>query len=735
MTLRQKTLALISFTMLCLIGVLYLAAYVIVMGSFVTLEEQDTRAHVERVRAALANEIANIETTTRDYATWDDSYSFIETADHRYIDAYLADETFVNLQVNLIMYVHFPNRVVFAKAVDLTTQTEIPMPVDMTAHLRADAPLLQLPQAGQKQSGLILLAPDTPVLLASYPILTSNGQGPAQGVIIIGRFLDATKIKKIAATTQLAVQAHPVGTAALPPDLRQALTQMTVAQPQTTALRNATMIAGYTRIDDIYGAPGVVFRVDVPRAIYQQGQTSLRYLLVSLFVISTALGAVVIVMLERVVLSRIAHLNDDLRQIRTGTDLSRRVAILGRDEIAGLAETMNDTLNALEQSQAELRAHRDHLEILVNTRTHELTETNQHLQAEITTRQRIAEELQRAKEAAEAANRAKSAFLANMSHELRTPLNGILGYAQLLGDAAEFTARQHNAVTIIRQSGENLLSMINDLLDLTRLEAQKIILEPVEFHVPSLIKKVVDIHSMMANEKNLTFEVQVEPGLPSVLIGDERRLRQILRNLLSNALKFTQRGGVIFRVSQKNRATEQVARIRFEVQDTGVGIPADQIEKIFAAFYHLNDNRLYSEGPGIGLSISHQLARLMGGILYVKSVAGEGSTFGVECEFAILERATPPRAERLVPLPTVPPAQTVTSALAPPRADLLAPPRGDVQACYNLARMGDLDGLAELAQLLKRQYPQCAEFSAVILELSHDFKIDELQKFLEPYLT
>ena len=245
----------------------------------------------------------------------------------------------------------------------------------------------------------------------------------------------------------------------------------------------------------------------------------------------------------------------------------------------------------------------------------------------------MAEELHRAKEAAEAANRAKSTFLANMSHELFTPLNGILGYAQLLSKSSGFPEQYKKAIQIIGQSGEHLLLMVNDLLDLTKIEAQKLVLQPREFFLPHLLKKLVAIHELLAEEKQLTFDYQPGSTVPSIVYGDERRLRQILRNLLSNAIKFTKQGGVTFRVSSENAL--ESALVCFEVIDTGVGIAPERLETIFEAFHYVDDQHLYSYGPGIGLSLCQRLARLMDGKLYVESTVGKGSTFRLEIALAL----------------------------------------------------------------------------------------------------
>ncbi len=237
-------------------------------------------------------------------------------------------------------------------------------------------------------------------------------------------------------------------------------------------------------------------------------------------------------------------------------------------------------------------------------------------------------ERKRAEEAAEAASRAKSEFLANMSHELRTPLNGILGYAQILKRDKSLTDSQKNGVDIIQRSGEHLLTLINDTLDLSKIEAQKLDLEPSDFHLPEFLKNIADIHRIRAEQKGLSFVYEPLTPLPTGVRGDERRLRQVLINLLGNAVKFTEDGGVAFRVGYEDRSSES-ASIRFEVEDTGVGIAPEKLDEIFAPFQQVSGHRKQVEGTGLGLAISQKLVHLMGGELQVNSTPGEGSVFRV----------------------------------------------------------------------------------------------------------
>ena len=243
------------------------------------------------------------------------------------------------------------------------------------------------------------------------------------------------------------------------------------------------------------------------------------------------------------------------------------------------------------------------------------------------TERRQAELERGARRVAEAASRAKSEFLATMSHELRTPLNAVLGYAQILARDTTLTARQRDRLTVIHQSGEHLLTLINEVLDVARIEAGKLGLEPSVVRLGTFLTTIRGIISIKAQEKSLDLVWNLAPDLPQAVYADERRLRQVLLNLLANAVKFTDHGRVCLSVTVAGPG-----RLCFRVQDTGIGMSATQLQRLFQPFEQVGEQRRRAGGTGLGLAISRSLVRLMGADIQVESELGDGSTFWFEMD-------------------------------------------------------------------------------------------------------
>jgi signal transduction histidine kinase/DNA-binding NarL/FixJ family response regulator len=336
--------------------------------------------------------------------------------------------------------------------------------------------------------------------------------------------------------------------------------------------------------------------------------------------IATLVAAGLGFLMSRRIISPLQKLTAAAVGISNG-DLSIQVKTRANNELGVLAGSFNKMARQLQESFTALEKTNEDLEQRVAQRTMELQE---------------------AKEAADAANSAKSEFLANMSHELRTPLNGILGYAQILERSPTMVAKDLRGIDIIRQCSTHLLTLINDILDLSKIEARKLELCPSEFHFPSFLQGIAEISQVRAEQKRLAFVHQVSPDVPTGVYADEKRLRQVLINLLGNAIKFTEAGSVTFRVEVLEKQSPASIdgqgipsaryKIRFQVEDTGIGMDAEHLEKIFLPFEQVGQVKQQAEGTGLGLAISQKIIEIMGSTIQVKSYPGEGSMFWVDLD-------------------------------------------------------------------------------------------------------
>lgn len=349
MKLRQKTLLIVNATLASLIGVLYVASSSILMGSIRTAEENEAQQTIKGVQNLLTQTQENFRDRFADWSAWDDTYRFIRDRNQDYIQANLVPSTLANLKVNAIVFVNQSGRIIYGTGFDQETKTETPIPQALASRLANPRDLLlQRPDLTTKQTGIVM-SPSAPILITSQPIVTSDIQGPVRGSLIIGRNLDATQIQRLSEQARLPLKLHQVDDKQLPESLREIGEKLNQQNTIIQAL-DETNLAVYSIIPDIDGKPALILEVNIPRTTYQQGKASLTYLLIILIVAGICFDAIVVLLLEKSILTRLSKLIECVNHIGYSQDLKLRLAVSGNDEMSALTVHINQMLESIEEA-------------------------------------------------------------------------------------------------------------------------------------------------------------------------------------------------------------------------------------------------------------------------------------------------------------------------------------------------------------------------------------------------
>ena len=353
MTLRRRTAIAVLTACTVAVVVLYFTLQGIMAARFTTLERQKANQDLGRASNALQQEIASVDMLVGDWAPWDDTYQFVQDGNAEFIASNLEASTLVNLGVNFIIFVDPAGQIVYSKAVDLSSETETPIPTGLEQYATGEGLLARHTSETSSIAGILVL-PEHPTLIASQPILTSQKEGPIAGSLIMGRYLSSEEVQKLSEVTDLSLELHRVDESALPADFEAAQSSLSVEQTSLVRVLDSKTVAAYMLLTDIYGSPASVLRVDEPREIYAQGQETAHNILYLLLGLGLLFSVLFIFEIDRLILSRLRRLSTSVEAVGKSRNLSERVSVGGKDELTAVAEAINRTLASLEQSHRDL---------------------------------------------------------------------------------------------------------------------------------------------------------------------------------------------------------------------------------------------------------------------------------------------------------------------------------------------------------------------------------------------
>ncbi|MFD2204655.1 ATP-binding protein [Kiloniella antarctica] len=639
MSIQGKIGSLVAALFLMLIIFSAGILYSIVIPEFENLDRENTIHRAQQIQNTLHDELEDLVVYSSDWGIWDDTYAYMESRDPEFIASSAPDDTFEITNIHLMAFFNMDKELVWGRWLDKKTESYSDLNISFVDEKTGS---LMSPEAIVTQGSLsgFVQTSRGPMLIAAYPILKSNQDGPARGFALTGRYMDEDRMGKIAedlnASFDTIVDGRIVGkqSAIIPNEVI-----IDTLPENGIGLYNAPdedMMYSYIDIIAMNGVTLMRLVHPHPMAILEKGQFAITTAL-QLFVAFFAIALLFIVMsLHRIVVTPLSTLRNKI------TSLASRDT-LPAEKISQIQS--NELLLALESfdiMEEEIRHHQSELEDKVRDRTHWLQETNDRLEKEVEERQRTEQNLLAAKVEAEQASKSKSEFLATISHEIRTPMNGVVGMTNLLLESS-LDDEQLDYTQSIRNSADHLLLLINDILDISKLESGMSRLEISSFNLPDLLSSVTGVQQPKAHSKGLELKTEIDPELPEWVRSDPTRLRQILFNLIGNAIKFTDQGHIKISVTPFMPREGTTQWIKCTVEDTGIGISAEDQARIFERFTQADGSASRKHGGvGLGLSIAKRLSKQMDGEIGLESTPENGSLFWFTIPLEVAKSAPAP---------------------------------------------------------------------------------------------
>ena len=567
MGMRKRTLTITSILAISMMVTVYFFSQSLLLNSFKELEETNVHQNVNRFQSALSNDVSDLYSKSGDWAVWDDTYAFVVAPNDNYISSNVVDSAFSTLRINILLFVNLSGQIVCGRAYDLHNMTEMPVPESIKEELSSHDILWSNLTTDSKISGIILL-PENPLLICSRPILTSRGQGPVHGALIMARYLDSDELEELARMTDLSLILQRYKESPVPPDFQNALSSFSNNETIFVQPLNADRVAGYALIKDVYGNAILVSRIDMPRDIYKQGLSTINYFLLSLLGLTVIFVAAILLLMERTVLYRVVKLTKAVRGIGRNRDLETRLPTDGNDELSGLAKSINEMLTDIEDKTLKLRK-AEHLATI-------------------------------------------GQLAAMVGHDLRNPLTGIAGATYYLKTKLEarMNAKAKEMVETIEKAIAHSDRIISDLLKY----AEEMKLDVSETEPKSMLSGVLSHVKIPINVRILD-KTQETPRIKC----DQGKMKTVFAKLGENAFDAMPNGGML-----TVECTEVKEGVAISFSDTGVGIPSEVMTKIWSPLFTTK-----AKGMGLGLTICKRIVEAHGGTISAESSVGKGSIFTI----------------------------------------------------------------------------------------------------------
>jgi signal transduction histidine kinase/sensor domain CHASE-containing protein len=732
LSLLKKTICLIFILGLITCVVFYVFYPKILLKSYLNIENANAQKDVGRGYKAVEAFLKQLDSKAGDWANWDDSYAFIQDNNTTFIKVNVIDNTFEQIGINLIAFINKKGEILLMRSHDYENQKEIIVDDALRENILANTSLIFHYDVQDKTNGIVLL-PKGPMLIVSRPILTSNGDGPIQGSIIFGKYIDKSFVNELEKTTNLKLSFLPLS-GSVGSDLAGIRDKLVKTKSYFTDTPSESKIIGYALFNDVNGDPALILKVDMSREIFQQGKKNTVGFIELVIAVILVCAVLITFSIQKLILSRMSFLEKKTVEIGKSGDISRRIDFSGKDEIASLTKEINSMLDNIERFQSSLEKEKESVEEKVVERTRELKEEQVKLKAtinglnvgflmvnpflkiilinyaakrifcspvkekngEITTINsenislfdncdmdfivdrlgqsfKIKEEIQKSLNQAKPLTlrnvnildnyyniylnpvivienskvrtigcsaviedttvqmmlqQSKDEFFSIASHELRTPLTAIRGNTSMLldyfGDQLK-DPQIREMIGDIRESSVRLIDIVNDFLNVSRLELGKMEFKKEKIEIEPLTDEVLKEYVATGFMKQLSLEAQKPESKMPLIMGDGNRIKQVIINLIGNGIKFTENGGITIKFKKED------GFVKVLVSDTGMGIGPEDQKLLFQKFQQTANNtfaRDVTKGSGLGLYISRMIVEKMGGqIKLEESTLGKGTTF------------------------------------------------------------------------------------------------------------